>query len=302
MMHSANYVDNQLAKLKASGNPLAWVAWQVALLCVGWAYVFGARGQYCTPANRRARYSDKYPTIKSKCKNFDGSASCSGCKWFPGGERTRFFDCRGFTYWVLKAVYGWELKGAGCTSQWNTEANWKATGSVADGIPADTIVCLFYRDKDNKKVMAHTGFAYNGETVECSSGVQHSKTINKKWEYWAIPACVDGSAPAPTTKPTLRRGDKGEYVKQAQQALISQGYSCGATGVDGDFGRNTEAAVKAFQKAHGLTVDGVIGKNTWNALDGAEPAILYTVTIPNVTESQADALIRQYPGSTKERG
>ena len=301
-MHSANYVDKQIEKLKASGNPLAWVAWQVALLCVGWAYVFGARGQLCTPANRRARYSDKYPTIKTKCKNFDGSASCSGCKWYPGGERTRFFDCRGFTYWVLNAVFGWELKGEGCTSQWNTEANWKAKGSVADGIPADTLVCLFYREKGNPKVMAHTGFAFNGETVECSSGVQHSKTIKKKWEYWAIPACVDGEAPAPTQKPTLRRGDKGEYVKQAQQELIAQGYSCGSTGVDGDFGRNTEAAVKAFQRDHGLTVDGIIGQKTWNALDGAEPAIYYTVTIPNVTESQADALIKQYPGSTKERG
>ena len=300
-MYSADYVDKQLEKLKASGNPLALVAWQIALLCVGWAYVFGARGQYCTPANRRARYSDKYPTIKTKCKNFDGSASCSGCKWFPGGQRTRFFDCRGFTYWVLKAVFGWELKGSGCTSQWNTESNWKAKGSVADGIPANTLVCLFYRDKNNKKVMAHTGLAYNGETCECSSGVQHSKTINKKWEYWAIPACVDGEAPTPT-KPTLRRGDKGTYVTLAQTELINKGYNCGSTGADGIFGKNTEAAVKAFQTDHGITADGVIGQKTWYALDGAEPAILYTVTIPNVTESQADALIKQYPGSKKERG
>ena len=110
--------------------------------------------------------------------------------------------------------------------------------------------------------------------------------------------------PTPTQKPTLRRGSKGAYVTLAQTELINKGYSCGKTGADGDFGKNTEAAVKQFQKDHGLTVDGVIGQETWNALDGAEPAIRYTVTIPGLTVSQADALVTQYPNATKteERG
>ena len=311
-MNSAEYVTKKLEEMKASGMALMVIAWNIALLCVGWAYVFGARGQYCTPANRRARYSDEHPTIKTACKNYNGSGSadCKGCKWYPGEKYTRFFDCRGFTYWVLKQVYGWELVGAGCTSQWNTESNWKAKGSVADGIPANTLVCLFYRDKKNKKVMAHTGFGYNGETCECSSGVQHSGTLNKKWEYWAVPACIEGDTPepepepVPEKKPTLRKGDKGKWVTYAQTELINKGYSCGKTGADGDFGKNTEAAVKAFQKDHGLKVDGIIGEDTWNALDGAEPAIRYTVTIPGLTATQADALILQYPNGTKteERG
>ena len=42
--------------------------------------------------------------IKDKCKNFDGNGSCSGCKWYPDSSRTRFFDCRGFTYWVLAGL------------------------------------------------------------------------------------------------------------------------------------------------------------------------------------------------------
>ena len=309
-MNSAEFVTRKLEEMKSSGMALMEVAWNIALLCVGWAYVFGARGQYCTPANRRARYSDEHPTIKTACKNYNGSGSdgCKGCKWYPGEKYTRFFDCRGFTYWVLKQVYGWELMGAGATSQWNTESNWKAKGAIADGIPANTLVCLFYRDKKNKKVMAHTGFGFNGETCECSSGVQHSGTLNNKWEYWAVPACIEGDVPTPEpvpeTKPTLRKGDKGKWVTYAQTQLINKGYSCGRTGADGDFGKNTEAAVKAFQKDHGLTVDGIIGNDTWNALDGAEPAIRYTVTIPGLTATQADALILQYPNGTKteERG
>lgn len=313
-MNSAKYVDENLAEWKASGNPLEWIAWQVALLCVAWAYVFGARGQYCTPANRRARDWEKYPTIKSKCKNFDGTASCSGCKWYPGGERTRFYDCRGFTYWILKVVYGWELMGAGCTSQWNNEANWKAKGEISDGIPQGVPVCVFYYKKDSKgnrtKTLEHTGLYYNGETVECSNGVQHSTTLNKKWEVWGVPACV-GTVPPPTptptptpSKPTLKRGSKGEYVTLAQTELIQKGYSCGSFGADGQFGAATEAAVKLFQRDHGLTADGIIGQKTLTALDAVEPVTKYTVTIPHLSKSQADALCLQYPEATmtEERG
>ena len=317
-MYSAKAVSSRLEELKKTGNPLSWVAWQLALLCVAWAYVFGARGEYCTPANRRARKWEEHPTIKTACKNFDGTGSCSGCKWYPGGERTRFFDCRGFTYWVLLMVFGWKLMGTGATSQWNNADNWQAKGEIADGIPQDVIVCVFYYKKDSKgkrtSTLAHTGLYYNGETIECSNGVQHSKTLNKKWDVWAVPACVGGVVPTPTpeptpepTKATLRRGSKGASVTLAQELLNAKGYACE---VDGNFGTATEAAVKAFQRDHkdqdgkALVVDGVIGQRTWWALEQAEPTITYSVTIPHLSNSQAAALCSQYPGATmlEERG
>jgi hypothetical protein len=308
-MNSANFVDGKIAEMKNSGNPLQWVAWQTALLCVGWAYVFGARGQYCTPSNRRARYNGTQPgkdkdNIKAKCKNFDGSASCFECKWFPGGQLTRFFDCRGFTYWVLKAVFGWELKGVGATSQWNTESNWKAKGTI-DTMPADTLVCLFV---NRGKTMEHTGFGFNNETVEDGGkDVWHETTRNKKWTHWAIPACIEGDVPptpVPETKPTLRRGSKGAYVTLAQTELIQKNYDCGAFGADGQFGAATEKAVRQLQKDYGLTVDGVIGQKTWAALESVEPMTKFTVTIPHLSKSQAEALTQQYPDATKteERG
>ena len=302
-MNTAEYVASQIETLKKSGKNLALVAWQVALLCIGWAYVFGARGEYCSPANRRSYYNSKgaeHPTIKTACKGFD-SGVCSGCKWYPSGKRTRFFDCRGFTYWVLLQVFGWKLMGSGATSQWNDKNNWKAKGTI-DTMPKDTLCCLFVQ---KGKTMSHTGFGFNNETVECSAGVQHFTTRNKKWTHWGVPACVDGTiTPSDPVKPTLRRGDKGAWVTLAQTELINKGYSCGSTGADGDFGKNTEAAVRRFQNDHRLTADGVIGQKTWNALDGAEPAIKYTVTVSGLTATQADALILQYPGSTKkeERG
>lgn len=57
---------------------------------------------------------------------------------------------------------------------------------------------------------------------------------------------------------TLKKGDKGDNVKLLQKAL-------GIT-IDGDFGTNTEEAVKAFQKSHLLNVDGVVGPITLKAL------------------------------------
>jgi peptidoglycan hydrolase-like protein with peptidoglycan-binding domain len=67
-----------------------------------------------------------------------------------------------------------------------------------------------------------------------------------------------------TSTPTLSRGATGASVKQLQQALANAGFSPGA--IDGDFGAKTDAAVKAFQKAKGLGVDGVVGPKTWSAL------------------------------------
>ncbi|MFJ1999716.1 protein kinase domain-containing protein [Streptomyces chartreusis] len=61
-------------------------------------------------------------------------------------------------------------------------------------------------------------------------------------------------------------GDKGQRVVQVQCMLTKRGYSVGSSGVDGEFGSATLAAVKQFQGAKGLEVDGEVGPNTWAAL------------------------------------
>lgn len=64
--------------------------------------------------------------------------------------------------------------------------------------------------------------------------------------------------------PLLREGDRGAYVTFLQQLLESNLYPVG--GIDGIFGSRTLSAVRNFQSANGLTVDGLVGNNTWNAL------------------------------------
>ena len=328
-MNSAEYVDQKIKELKSGGIPLSDAAWQVALLCVGWPYIFGERGAYCTISLRQAVYNKgpekkEYAAVRKSCQAIrenNPTGSCSGCKWYPGGKRVRSFDCRGFTYWILLQIFGWKLMGAGATSQWNTESNWKAKGEVADGIPQNVIVCLFYykKDKNGKrtKTLEHTGLYYNGQTCECSNGVQHFTTMNKKWEVWGVPACVDvvpptpeptPPGPEPEKKPTLRKGSTGPYVTLLQRDLISLGYDVGKTGADGKYGAKTEAAVEAFQRDHPpLKVDGICGPATWAAIDAAlepepEPTETWTVTIPGLTKEQAEELCKEWSGATMEKG
>ena len=66
---------------------------------------------------------------------------------------------------------------------------------------------------------------------------------------------------------TMRRGSAGEAVRALQELLKKCGYDCGD--IDGMFGSKTEAAVKAFQRDHGLTVDGIAGEKTQEALAAA---------------------------------
>jgi len=55
-------------------------------------------------------------------------------------------------------------------------------------------------------------------------------------------------------------------IQEIQQFLVAHGYDVGPTGADGFWGSNTETAVKKFQADHGLTVDGIVGTDTRNAM------------------------------------
>ncbi|WP_160009812.1 peptidoglycan-binding protein [Rhizobium sp. 18055] len=64
---------------------------------------------------------------------------------------------------------------------------------------------------------------------------------------------------------TLRRGMSGARVEDLQRALAAAGFYL--LSIDADFGAGTEAALKLFQRARGLTVDGIAARETFAALD-----------------------------------
>ena len=67
--------------------------------------------------------------------------------------------------------------------------------------------------------------------------------------------------------PLLKRGSLSNYVLIAQDDLNTLGYRTG--GLDGIFGSATQNAVRSYQSSVGLTADGIIGCNTWRALQEA---------------------------------
>ena len=64
----------------------------------------------------------------------------------------------------------------------------------------------------------------------------------------------------------LQKGSECEQVKSLQRMLSAMGYY--KSSFDGKFGSLTDAAVKAYQRANGLTQDGIVGQKTWNKLLG----------------------------------
>lgn len=94
-----------------------------------------------------------------------------------------------------------------------------------------------------------------------------------KWRYWGwLKDVPEGgtnpagdSAVSTASRPTLRTGSKGDSVRLLQTLLNRAGYELA---IDGIFGTMTRCSVKGFQSERGLKVDGIVGRQTWAALEG----------------------------------
>jgi hypothetical protein len=101
---------------------------------------------------------------------------------------------------------------------------------------------------------------YSGDVDETHGGY----AINIDGDWMDVQVAGGGSGPAPVPDwPLVQQGNTGESVRTVQYLLNQAG---AAINVDGDFGPATLAAVKSFQSGHSLSVDGIVGGNTWSAL------------------------------------
>ena len=132
----------------------------------------------------------------------------------------------------------------------------------------------------------HVGvYVGNGYAVEergFNYGCVKTKVASRKWTHWYQLPFVDygdavftgGSAAKPDTPAseytlgtrTLRRESKGTDVKDLQEILLQLGYSLPKYGADGEFGSETEAALKKFQAKAVIKQDGIYGSETHQAL------------------------------------
>lgn len=227
---------------------------------IGSPYVYGTWGQLCTVSLRK-RYANYNPSQRAitykRCPVLNGSQStCAGCKY----EGKLAFDCRGFTHWcLLKAVI--DITGGYVARQWS-DNNWDAKGEIA--FLPECICCVFTGD------MGHTGlYVGGGRVLHCSGEVKDDMLSGRDWQKWAIPKGL--YTPEELAKLVkgaftrmLKKGMKGEDVRTMQVYLNALGYNCGTA--DGIFGNKTVEAVKAFQSAEGLTVDGIAGQQTLDIL------------------------------------
>ena len=303
-MLTASQVNVQLVGWHEQGLSKSEIIVRLAEACIGWPYVFGAVGEQCTPSTRR-KYCNNYKTrnpaeseqIRKTCRVLaSGVSTCNGCKFYPGGD-VRCYDCRGFTRWILSRV-GISLQGGGATSQWNNPLNWDFRGTIDQYTGG--VAIFFQRDAKKANVMAHTGLLIGGGQIIHCSGTVKKEALYKKITHFAIPKGLAGEAPMPTpstTKPTLRKGSRGEYVTLLQTQLIQQGYSVGSSGADGIYGNDTLYTVKKYQLDHGLQMDGIVGSATWAALEDPQPMPTYIVHIPGQAKYAAEALVKQYDGA-----
>ncbi|MFC8240857.1 protein kinase domain-containing protein [Streptomyces chartreusis] len=168
-----------------------------------------------------------------------------------------------------------------------------ATGSVAPGgaqalAPPGVSASPSGKKKESDKAEPRESESGASESASATAAAGEGGTRPTPGDKPSATSGNGGSTPAATATPTAPatpatppwisqctyysgteltvRGNRGQRVVQVQCMLTKRGYSVGSSGVDGEFGDATLAAVKQFQGAKGLEVDGEVGPNTWAAL------------------------------------
>lgn len=201
---------------------------------------------------------------------------------------TTFAWCCAFIWWVFRECGASQLfyggkKTASCTTlmeyykqkgQFSKTPtvgslvfyNW-GSGSAAKHIG---IVTKINADGSIKAVEGNTAVGNDSNGGEVMERTRYANQILGYADpYPKTPATaptLKGGVKVVVKLDTLRKGSKGDAVKALQILLNGHGFDCGEA--DGDFGAQTEKALKAFQKSKKLTQDAIAGAKTWGALLG----------------------------------
>lgn len=171
---------------------------------------------------------------------------------------------------IAKIDAAYEAKGGSSSGSGSSASGLKlnSKGTEVRNLQQDLTTLGYYWAEITGNFGAKTETAvkrFQEESGLTADGVAGTKTLN------AIAAAVarKGGTPASggSAGTTLKLNSQGTKVSQLQTDLKQLGYYYAE--ITGNFGEKTEAAVKAFQKAKGLTADGVAGTKTLNAIAAA---------------------------------
>lgn len=146
-----------------------------ALSLVGQGYIYGAKGQKCSPAFR-AKQAEQYP---EQAEHILGT----GKRW----DGVPVWDCAQLTRACAKAA-GVTLP-SGATSQWN-KTDWDSKGPIEEIPPGETVF-VYRRQNGSSTVMQHTGLALGDGTCiharGTAYGVVRQDMSQYAWTHWARP-------------------------------------------------------------------------------------------------------------------
>lgn len=255
---------------------------------VGQAYWYGTCVYACT-SSLLSRKSQQYPAHYGSSRTFtykkhiasrmvcaDCSGLIKGFFWTNGGQGVINYLNGGSEFKNNYGSNGFPDKGANSMLSWLKSEGCKH-GKIAT-LPEVPGVLLF----KSGHVGVYVGNGYAVEAEGFAYGVVKTKVSKRPWTEWAyLPASLldyDGNETDVPVE-TLKLGDRlplkrtspmmeGDDVRELQTRLNGLGYNCGT--IDGQFGKNTEAGVKAFQRAAQIEIDGEFGKNSLAALEAMQ--------------------------------
>lgn len=229
-----------------------------------WGYIWGTSGEKWTEAKQRE--------LEKTTDSDRAQGRKYGSKWI--GHTVA--DCSGLFSWAFRKLGGTMYHGSDTMyRKWCTDKGELKKGKRTDGRMLKPGTAVFvWNGSRYSHVGLHVGDNTVIEAMGTINGVTTTKVTAGKWTHWGELTGVDYANNSEIRNqdsqltveekswPTLRKGSKGNAVKECQTLLEKYGYSVGSCGIDGKFGRDTLAAVKAFQKDHGLEVDGIVGPIT----------------------------------------
>lgn len=301
-----------------------FIGWLQFTLAEVWGYIWGKCGILWTAA-RQNDLTKKYNADPDKYSDYK-SAVQYGKKWI--GHMVA--DCANLLRWCAKQC-GDTGVHSGSNLIWQCDLSAKGelrNGKRTDGEPLKPGTFVFTGTSSKHGHVG--GYIGNGKVIEdvgTQTGVALTSLFAKtkdgsdKWTWWGerknmifdvaegetvLPkespetgenALIQTPEPSDGKTPTvnLKRGDKGAKVKEFQVKLMELGYKLPKYGADGDFGKETKAAVEQFQRDNGIPVSGIVDEQTWEAIFSGKPKY-YTVTVTHLLGSTADEIVNKYGG------